>query len=314
MESRWTCRRGSGDAWRWVALAALVGMPALASAPRFTSFDVPGGSETRAVGINNLGVVVGRYQGADGIDQGFLRKPDGTFRTLSAPGGVSGTWAQAINDWGDVVGVYFDADFAAHDFLLRDGKFTSIEVPGALETEVRSIDNLGRMSGNYVACTPDVCNATHPDPLEIGFVLDRTGFRTVFFPGTDSTDVWDLALGTLVGDWSALAGNVFGYVERRGKFTNVNPPDSSITSIRGINLEGTLVGLFGDADGNLDGFARVARGFIQIDFPGASATFANRINELGTITGAFADDVGEFHGFLVTGWENGSCRGAPQQD
>jgi uncharacterized membrane protein len=311
MDGRIRNARSSPAAGPLLLLFLVLGPPALASAPRFTTFSVPGGSETRAFGINNRGQIVGRYVDSDGVAQGFLRDADGSFRIISAPGGVSGTWGQAINDWGDVVGVYFDADFLRHGFLLRRGVFTTIDFPGALETVARGIDDLGRITGNYMACTPEVCNATHPDALEIGFVLDHAGFHTVFLPGSDSTDVWDEALSTRVGDWSDLAGNVFGYVERRGVFTVVNVPDSSVTSIRGISLQGTLVGVFLDTDGNTHGFARIQRGFIQIDVPGAPGTTANRINELGVITGFYSDAQGEAHGFTVTGWEQDVCRSRP---
>ena len=279
--------------------------------PRFTTFSVPESPKTRAFGINNRGDVVGRFEDPDGLLQGFLRDSSGRFRTISAPGGVLGTWAMAINDWGDVVGSYFDADFVAHGYLLRRGKFVTIDFPGALETNARGIDDLGRIAGNYVACTPDVCNEIHPDPLEIGFVLDHRGFHTVFFPGTDSTDVWDEVLNTRVGDWSDLEGNVFGYVERGGVFTDTNFPGSALTSIRGINLQGTLVGVFGDADFNLHGFARTSRGYIQIDVPDSTGTFSTRINERGAISGFYFDEDGNEHGYIVTAWEDGVCRNGP---
>ena len=279
--------------------------------PRFTTFLVPGSSRTRATGINNRGDVVGRYVDPDGLFQGFLRDSSGHFQTISTPAGVLGTWAMAINDWGDVVGSYFDADNAAHAYLLRRGKFINIDYPGALETNARGIDDLGRITGNYVACTPDVCNETHPDPLEIGFVLDHQGFHTVFLPGSDSTDVWDEALDTRVGDWSDLAGDIFGYVERGGVFTDTNFPGSALTSIRGINLQGTLVGVFGDADFNFHGFAWTSHGYIQIDVPGSTGTFAGRINERGAITGFYFDQDGNEHGYIVTGWETGNCRNGP---
>jgi uncharacterized membrane protein len=265
------------------------------------------GSDTRAFGINSVGQVVGRYMDPTGVEQAFLRYTGGSSRTFSAPGGVLGTWAQDINDRGDIVGVYFDADFAAHGFLLRDGQFSSIDFPGALETKARSIDALGRITGNYLACTR-TCAAGHPDPLEIGFVLDRTGFHSVFFPGTDSTDVWDEVANVRVGDWSDLAGNVFGYVEEGRVFTDTNVPGSSVTSIRGINHRGTLVGVFGDEQDNLHGFAKVPRGFMQLDVPGSIGTVANRINDQGTVVGASQDDQGEWHGFVPNGWEGERCR------
>lgn len=296
---------------RRLVLAVLALDATTALAQRYTSFDVPGGTNTRAFGINSFGQVVGRFDDVNGVAQGFLRHPGGRFETLSVPGAALGTWAQDINDFGDVVGRYFDADNNSHGFVLRNGVYQPIDFPGALETTARGIDNLGRITGNYFACTSDSCIPSHPDPLEIGFVLDRAGFHTIFFPGADSTDVWDEVLGTRVGDWSDLEGNVFGYVERGGVFTNVNVPASSSTSIRGINVFGVLVGVFGDADGNLHGFARVPSGYVQLDAPDSSATFANRINLVGTITGFYFDANGDVHGYVLTDWKAGPHRSGP---
>jgi probable HAF family extracellular repeat protein len=80
-----------------LSIAALVCGAAMA-APRYTSFSVPDGSDTRAFGINSVGQVVGRYMDPTGVEQAFLRYTDGSSRTFSAPGGVLGTWAQDIND------------------------------------------------------------------------------------------------------------------------------------------------------------------------------------------------------------------------
>ena len=77
----------------WLALLSLMLASTAALAENFTPIDVPGGTGTRAFGINNLGQVVGRYDDANGIAQGFLRRANGRYVTISAPGGVNGTWA-----------------------------------------------------------------------------------------------------------------------------------------------------------------------------------------------------------------------------
>ena len=79
---------------------------------------------------------------------------------------------------------------------------------------------------------------------------------------------WSAARFCLPGVLALLAlPSIFGYVERRGVFTNVNVPGTSLTSIRGINLFGLLVGTFGDVDGNLHGFVRGGATF-SWTFPG----------------------------------------------
>jgi hypothetical protein len=58
------------------------------------------------------------------------------FVKISVPGSVS-TEAYAINAREDIVGSYTTADGVRHAFLLRGRVFTTIEVPGALETNGR---------------------------------------------------------------------------------------------------------------------------------------------------------------------------------
>jgi len=60
----------------------------------------------------------------------------------------------------------------------------------------------------------------------------------------------------MVGDWSDVQGDVYGYTLRDGKFTTVNFPGSSITSIRGVNHREMIVGEFLDAAGGDHGLCR----------------------------------------------------------
>jgi hypothetical protein len=267
-------------------------------AQHYIPIDVPGASATRAFGINNEGVIVGRYDDANGVAQGFLRRPNGKITRISVPAGVNGTWAQDINDLGVVVGRYFDADFLSHGFMLKQGRYITIDYPGAIETTVRGIDNQGTLSGNYIDAVG----------FETGFVKDRNDFRAVLYPGSDSTDVWDIAK-LMVGDWSDIDGNIFGYSLRGNLFTNINVPDATATSIRGINYQGTMAGVFDDADFTSHGFARTRGGsFVQLDAPHSQFTFANRINEYDAIVGFYLGDDDVIHGYVVYGWRTAECR------
>jgi len=85
----------------------------------YTRLDVPGANYTEAIGINNTGQIVGRYDDADGTPHGFLRDVDGSFTTLDVPG-ARFTFAIGINDAGQIVGLYLDA-FGVHGFLATAG-------------------------------------------------------------------------------------------------------------------------------------------------------------------------------------------------
>ena len=161
---------------------------------------------------------------------------------------------------------------------------------------MRGISGEGRLTGNYIDSVG----------FETGFIYDRYGFRSVLYPNSDSTDVWDTAPdGLMVGDWSDVAGNIYGYSLRAGQFRSLNVPGAaSVTSIRGINAQHIMVGVFDDATGALHGFARTADGhYIQLDAPGAAVTFTNRINNQDAIVGFYQGTDGAAHGYLLTGWQ-----------
>src|SRR5262245_7763447 len=85
----------------------------------FTTIDPPGSYYT--YGINNLGQVVGYYQGS--VNHGFLLS-GGVYTTIDPPGSVL-TEAHGINDSGQIVGFYFDQDQNLHGFLLSGGVYTT---------------------------------------------------------------------------------------------------------------------------------------------------------------------------------------------
>jgi uncharacterized membrane protein len=103
----------------------------------FQSISAPGApAATRALGINNLGAIVGTAG-----PNGFLLN-GGHFTTIRFPGSTL-TEAFGINDFGVIVGIYFDAKNFTHGFKLQSGKYTAIDFPGASNTGVTRIDNEG---------------------------------------------------------------------------------------------------------------------------------------------------------------------------
>jgi hypothetical protein len=68
-----------------------------------TPVDVPGGTNTEVVALNNLGQVAGIFFGAN--NQGFLRDASGAITTFDPPGSTI-TNATALNDLGQVAGTY----------------------------------------------------------------------------------------------------------------------------------------------------------------------------------------------------------------
>jgi len=105
-----------------------------------TEFDVPGSdSITRALAINQEGIVVGGYVGGDPPDfHGFLRDRRGNFTSFDAPGdaevnGAPGTTiASSINSWGQIVGNYSDYTGLQGGFVREpDGTIRQFTLPGS---------------------------------------------------------------------------------------------------------------------------------------------------------------------------------------
>ena len=62
---------------------------------------------------------------------------------------LSLTVAEGINNAGQIAGLYVDADGNQHGFVLSNGVYTTIDVPGGTNTGVFSINAQGEIVGSY---------------------------------------------------------------------------------------------------------------------------------------------------------------------
>ena len=74
------------------------------------------GNQTRARGINDLGVMTGNLNGTLGIFHAWVGTSLG-YELIDVPGAAGGTVGQAINNAGQVSGFYFDAASNPHGFI-----------------------------------------------------------------------------------------------------------------------------------------------------------------------------------------------------
>ena len=95
-----------------MGLLASAASPVFAST--FTTIDLPGATDTLAIGINARGQIVGLY--VAGGTHGFLLDK-GNFTTIDVPG-AEATEAFGINARGQIVGVY-SAGGIGHGFVLH---------------------------------------------------------------------------------------------------------------------------------------------------------------------------------------------------
>jgi hypothetical protein len=67
---------------------------------------------------------------------------------------VHGTFAFGINSGVDIVGLFVDGASTSHGFLLREGRFITIDHPDAAHgTSARAINGRGQIVGFYFDST-----------------------------------------------------------------------------------------------------------------------------------------------------------------
>jgi hypothetical protein len=117
---------------------------------QITSFDVTGAVHSQVLGINNRGDIVGAYDTGDiNTSIGFVWR-NGRFTSFEVPGSAPGTTAAfGINDEGQVVGTYSDAQGNSYGFLRIGGTYRAIDLPPGGGTLATGINEDGRVVGNY---------------------------------------------------------------------------------------------------------------------------------------------------------------------
>jgi probable HAF family extracellular repeat protein len=240
----------------------------------FTTIDVPGGTASFAIGINDAGQIVGYFDDATGR-HGFLK--DGSIYTTVDVPGATRTEANGINSTGQIVGYFGDAT-GTHGFLKDGDTFTTLNYPGAGDTLAYGINDSGQIVGVFNA-----------GGLGHGFFYTAGSFTTTPLLGTGINDS-----GQIVG-----TGGNLSLLYSDGNLTRIHYPDSVNTYAIGINNSGEIAGWF--FSGASRGFLDTGGNFTSIDVPGAvNGTYAQGINDSDQIVGYIVDSAVLFHGFLAT--------------
>jgi uncharacterized membrane protein len=179
----------------------------------FTSIQFPNSDSTVAAGINSNGDIVGWYRDKKGT-HGFLLS-GGVFTSIDFPGSAASTQAWKINDLGEIVGRYEDAnDNKHHMFVLSNGTFTSLpDVPGAFDTAVvedGGLNNAGHIVSQY--CSSKSCSLFTSGAVH-GFLLSGGVYTTFDTPGSIATTAFGIdSFDDIVGLYIDSSGRVHGYL------------------------------------------------------------------------------------------------------
>jgi hypothetical protein len=162
------------------------------------------------LGVNDSDIAVGFYTDANGNNHGYEYNVATTrFSSVVDPNAPSASLtAAAINDHGDVAGIYTNpANGNTDGFLLSHGHFTDLSVPGSSSTMALGVNNSDEVVGVFVPSS----NANALD----GFTwTPQHGFRTVDDPhGIGTTTINGVNdFGQLVGFYVDANGNTDGFL------------------------------------------------------------------------------------------------------
>jgi probable HAF family extracellular repeat protein len=191
---------------------------------------------------------------------------------------------------------------ASKPALAQSRTYTTIDVPGAIESGASSINNLGQIVGGYVL----------PDGSRHGFLYSGGVFTTIDDPnGLSSSEALGINnSGQIVGAFnlnSLEGGHVFegahAFLYNGGIFTTLDYPAAGVTNTTAsrINNSSNIVGVYRLNFGPGNGFLDVGGGFSTVNVPAAlgCCTHDNGINDAGDIVGQFkANDSAPHQGFM----------------
>lgn len=174
--------------------------------------DIAGMPINYGTGINDLGVAVG-FAGSGSLDNfayscsvSWIWDPlKSVYSFFTVPGAASDSCANGINDQGQLVGGYLDANGLVHGFLKDGESYTTFEVPGTgNSTGANQINNKGEIAGGW----NDASGYSH------GYVRSADGqFTIVDVPGTSNSASYGINdLGDVCGYYLDSSGVAHAYV------------------------------------------------------------------------------------------------------
>jgi uncharacterized membrane protein len=225
-----------------------------------------------------------------------------TFGLIDYPRSQLGA-AYGINDHGQIVGGYnntnLDIYTADHGFILKGDRYSTIDYPGAVQSELLAINKSGQIVGTLL----DSANYYH------GFTLASGTFTQLDYPGASETVATGInGSGTIVGQY-VIGSLLNGYMLTGGTYTSISVPGALYTYTENINKHGVIVGYYIDLSGNSHGFTWDHGTITTIDYGnGYPNTYLAGITDSGVIVGGYGSNIIinsiEYlweHGFLYSG-------------
>lgn len=237
---------------------------------RIQTLTGPNGESAVPSSINNFGQVIGTLQRSNptggGVSHVFLRQPMGQITDLGTFGGTEilvvgnpgrfvGAFGNAINDLGQIAGVFVAQDGRYHAFLAQPGG-TNAKDLGSLGGDcwAYALNDFGQVVG-YSAIAGAGFPPDHAFLYSGGKIRDLGTLPT----GTSSTAFGINIFGQVVGSGDVAGDSNFGhgFVYLHGQMLDLNErlsPDAKgwlVFFALGINDLGQIVGSAVDAAGTI---------------------------------------------------------------
>ncbi|MBV9061770.1 MAG: hypothetical protein JOY77_02440, partial [Alphaproteobacteria bacterium] len=266
--------------------------------------------------LNEKGAMFGSYdEKHSGIENSWIRQPNGKLEIVALPEGPGGTIIQGLNNKGVATGNYFDANGAFRGFLRdKQGHVTDFDDPLAGSGENQGTNPIGiNDSGEISGIVFDSNDVAH------GFIRHAGDGSFVEYdvpdagsaPGQGTLGLEIENDGWITGAYVDANNVSHGFLrDPDGNIlAPIDPPDMGTNPFQGVvgveHLEkGWAVGEYIDQDDVLHGFLckkceTAERKIVEFDAPGAVDTFnvlsSNRQHQ---IVGSFHDENGIRHGFI----------------
>jgi len=158
-------------------------------------------------------------------------------------------------------------------------KFTTVNVPGAMDTYPGGVNNAGVSVGEYL----DSSGAAH------GYILNGKKLTTLDDPKGEAGTTGGSNLNpdgaiSVVGFYTNSSGNSVGFLYKKGKYTDIPGPKGAVASSgNAINDSGAIVGEYVDSSVVAHGFLLKGKKYTTLNVPGAASTVATGINKGGWI-------------------------------
>ena len=207
----------------------------MATLTTLKNIDDPKGVTTICFGINSSNVIVGDYSDTNGNPHGFEYKA-GVFTDIPGPSDALSSDATGINDAGEISGDFYSGtDQLHHGFLLKNGQYTQLDVPGAVETFGAGINASGSMTFFWVDFSGYIQSSLY----------NGTNYTTIDVPGAASTYAQSInTAGDIVFLWFDPYGIEHSALKKGTAYFVFDFPNGSNTAARGINDSGLLVGSY----------------------------------------------------------------------